>query len=223
MSEMKVSFGDALGISSSLYGILASCFSGEPSRKIITRLKEELGALQHIKDGWDESEVWESVENIADTLKGLTLKEASRDYAGLFLGARKGSVCPSESSYLEETMYGPATLRVIEAYEKAGFVKETSFREPDDHVAVEFVFRFLSGLDLSERMDRYEPDFPTFAREMKEECDFIKDHLAVWIPLLAKRVESFAETHFYRAVASAAEALVKADLRLHAAILDSLE
>ena len=134
---------------------------------------------------------------------------------------RKAPLCPSESSYLEHTLYGATTREIKKIYKKGGFEKEKAFKEPDDHVAVEFAFRFLSGLDLSERMGHYEREFAPVVKELKEERAFVRDHLAIWIPLLAAHIEKTAETPFFKAASSLAEALVRADLKLHEAILSS--
>lgn len=215
MSEREERLHDALAVSSSFYGVLATVFSGEPTGKVIARLKEDLAKLGGMRDGWDEPALWEKADAFAKSLKKLGIREAARDYAGLFAGARKGSLCPSESTYMDGTLYGPSTLRVMDIYQEAGFEKEPSFKEPDDHVSVEFVFRFLSGLDLAKRMDQD----GAITADLRAEGDFVRDHLAPWIPRFAEKVEGAADTAFYKAGAALADALVRADLALHERIL----
>lgn len=221
MSEWSDSLRDCLTASSALYGALATSFYREPTRKAVTRMREELIDLSDFKTAWDEPEVWEKAEKLEEALVHLKLKEGARDYAALFAGGQEGSLCPSESSYLEHTLYGATTREIKKIYKKGGFEKEKAFKEPDDHVAVEFAFRFLSGLDLSERMGHYEREFAPVVKELKEERAFVRDHLAIWIPLLAAHIEKTAETPFFKAASSLAEALVRADLKLHEAILSS--
>ena len=218
---MDASSLDKLRISSSLYAVLASCLSNEPSRKTVAELKRNLTFLYRQRDEWKEPDIWQKVRDLKDCLKGLVTEEAVVDYAALFLGGTEDSVCPSESCYLDHTLYGPITLKVIEAYADRGFVKEASFREPDDHVAVEFLFRFLLGRDLVEAMDDDGNGCRAFTESLRAYLDFVSSHLLKWIPLLCERIEAAAQTNFYRTIASLARTLVQEDYRLLADLIKS--
>jgi TorA maturation chaperone TorD len=218
---MDASSLDKIGISSSLYAVLASCLSGEPSRKTLAALKKDLTSLYKQRDGWKEPDIWVKVRDLKDSLKDFSTEEAVVDYAALFLGAAENSVCPSESCYLDHMLYGPATQEVMKAYAERGFIKEASFREPDDHVAVEFLFRFLLGRDLAGTMDDDGNGSPDFTEHLRAYLHFVGNHLMKWIPLLSERIEASAQTRFYRTVASLARTLVREDYRLLAGLVKS--
>ncbi len=211
---MDASGLDKIRISSSLYAVLASCYSDEPSRKTLAQLKRNLIFLYKQRDKWKEPDVWSKVRALKDSLRGLSAEEAVIDYTALFLGGTEDSACPSESCYLDHILYGPTTLEVRAAYADRGFVKEASFQEPDDHVALEFLFRFLLGRDLAETADKDGNDPPALAEHMRAHLDFVGNHLLKWIPLLSERIETSAQTDFYRAIAALARTLVQGDYRL---------
>ncbi len=102
---------DPLVVSSALYWSLAPVLADTPTRASITRLRGRLTALlDEARDIWQEPEVWEAVRNVLDSVKGVRTARLAADYAGLFLGGREESVCPTESCYRDGSLYGPATL-----------------------------------------------------------------------------------------------------------------
>ncbi len=205
---------DPITISSSLYAALASCFSREPSKKSVSELRESLTACLERKAAWNEPEVWNAVRELLDCARIATPKELVSDYVALFLAGSEQSICPSESSYLDNVVYGPATLRVMEIYAAKGFIKDESFREPDDHVALEFLFRCISGTDLASKMQGSNTTTSAWIDDAAACRDFVADHLLQWIPEMTARVEATSKSAFYRALAAAARALVAADARL---------
>ena len=96
---------------SGLYGPLAAVLAHTPTRESINRLRAKLTALlDGARDIWQEPEVWQVVRNVLDSVKGVRTAHLAADYAGLFLGGREESVCPTESCYADGSLYGPATL-----------------------------------------------------------------------------------------------------------------
>lgn len=205
---------DPIIISSSLYGALAACFSREPSKKSLSELRESLADLMERKSAWNEPEVWATVRQLLDCAQAAQPKELVSDYVALFLAGSEQSICPSESSYLDNVVYGPATLRVMEIYAAKGFIKDESFREPDDHVALEFLFRCISGTDLASKMQENNTTIAAWIDDAAACLGFVADHLLKWIPEMTARVEATSKSAFYPALAAAACALVAADERL---------
>jgi TorA maturation chaperone TorD len=205
---------DALGVSSAIYGALAAVLSETPSRASITRFRTELAGLLRKRDAWETPDVWDRVRDVIDSLKGVSPGKLATDYAALFLGGSDRSACPSESCYRDGTLYGASTLAVIEAYAAKGFVKDPAFGEPDDHIAVELLFRCACGMDLAATIARDGPDAPSSIKEAQTSLDFVTGHLLEWTPLLARQVERTARTSFYRALLALVRDLVAADARL---------
>jgi TorA maturation chaperone TorD len=209
---------DALGVSSALYGALAAVLSQTPSRGTIVRLRAKLADILRAQDAWDAPEVWDRARDVVGALKGVPAGKLAADYAALFLGGSERSVCPSESCYLDGGLYGASTLAVMGAYAAKGFVKDPAFGEPDDHIAVELLFRCACGMDLTAKIASDGPDARSSVEEARACLDFVSGHLLKWTPLLAERVEKTGQTPFYRALLALTRDLVVADARLLAAL-----
>ncbi len=209
---------DALGVSSALYGALAAALSETPSRTTVVRLRAKLADILKSQDAWDAPEVWEGAREVVGALKGVPAGKLAADYAALFLGGSERSACPSESCYLDGGLYGASTLAVMKAYAAEGFVKDPAFSEPDDHIAVELLFRCACGMDLAAAIGRDGPEAPSSMKEARACLDFVSGHLLKWAPLLAERVVTTAQTPFYRALLALTRDLVMADARLLAGL-----
>jgi TorA maturation chaperone TorD len=168
---------------------------------------------------WKEPALKAGLEDFLRVLAQSNPESLAVDYAGLFLGGKESSICPSESSCLEKKVYGEATLKVIEVYAKQGFVKEDSFYEPDDHIAVECAFMSTLGWDFIQMVQEKGMDAPACQEHVKLQLDFLKEHLLNWIPDWGKQVQDFSETDFYRALAGLTQTWIEADQRL---LIDSL-
>ena len=163
---------------------------------------------------WEESTLTASFQNLLNALAQSTPENLAVDYTGAFLGGKEGLICPSESSYIEKKVYGEATLKVMEFYREQGFVKDDSFHEPDDHIALECAFMSILGWNFIEMAEKEGMDAPQCEKHLVLQLDFLKDHLLNWVPAWAKQVQDFSETNFYRAIAHLTQTLVEADRRL---------
>ncbi len=210
---MDLSVG-ILEVRASIYGLLARCLFSEPSPETLGMTREELSLINQGKILSDEPTLTATVVALLDALEHSAPELLAVDYAGLFLGGFEGSVCPSESTYLERKVYGETTLKVIEFYGKQGFVKDGSFQEPDDHIAVEFAFMSVLGWKSVEIAREDGLDSHPLRRHLKLQHHFLAEHLVKWIPAWTKQVQKSSETEFYRALASLALAWVEADRKV---------
>jgi TorA maturation chaperone TorD len=197
-----------------IYGLLANLLYSEPSSETLGKARKQLGRAEGAVALWNEPGLAASVQNFLNALARSTQEDLAVDYAGLFLGGKEGLICPSESSYLENKVYGEATLKVIEVYGKQGFVKEDAFHEPDDHIAVECAFMSTLGWDFIQMVQEKGMDAPACQENVKLQLDFLEEHLLNWIPDWAKQVQDFSETDFYRALAGLTQTWIEADQRL---------
>jgi len=210
---------EILKVRASIYGLLARCLFSEPSPETLKVTKEELSLIKGGAVLQDEPALMATVQALLDVLEHSTPELLAVDYAGLFLGGREGSVCPSESTYLEKKIYGETTLKVIEFYGQQGFVKDGSFQEPDDHIAMECAFMSVLGWKSVEIARENGLDSHRLRKHVKLQHHFLTEHLLRWIPAWGKQVQDSSETEFYRALVSLALAWVEAD---RGVLVDSL-
>jgi TorA maturation chaperone TorD len=199
-----------------LYAILAVSLSAEPSAEVLNELTGRISALKRGRGGWRQPALRRSIDALLMALASATPEVLAVDYADLFLAGKNGWGTPSESSYLEGILYGNATMDVIERYAQFGFVKERSFTEPCDHIALECAFMAALGMELAAHAssgNRCE-----LKRLVDAQSNFLQFHMARWVPGWAEKVKEAAGTDFYKAVADLACSLIAADRDLLARI-----
>lgn len=125
------------------------------------------------------------------------------DYASLFLGIGRYPVHPYESVYLSEdrVIMGESRDDVLRMYFREGLQKVDSFKEPEDHIAVELEFMaFLCG-QLQEALSRGTKD--TGQRLIEVQKDFFEKHLKSWVPEFCDDIVMHASQYdFYQAMAN---------------------
>jgi putative dimethyl sulfoxide reductase chaperone len=205
---------EALEVRASLYGLLARGLFSEPSLESLKVTKEELSLIKGRADLQDETALMANLQTLLDALEHSVPELLAVDYAGLFLGGREGSVCPSESVCLEGKIFGETTIKVIEFYGQQGFAKDSSFQEPDDHIAVECAFMSVLGWKSVEIAQEDGLDSHRLRKHLRLQHQFLTEHLLKWLPAWVNQVQVSSETEFYRAFSSLAVAWMEADRRL---------
>jgi TorA-specific chaperone len=197
-----------------LYGLLAKCLFSEPSLETLREVEEEVSSMREKIAIWDEPQLKTGFQNFLKALAQSKQEKLAVDYAGLFLGGKEGSICPSESSYVEKIVYGQSTLQVIEFYSQYGFVKDETFHEPDDHIAVEFAFMSVMAWSFVKLIREGRTKSSRYRNYLETQLSFLTDHLMKWAPAWADYVRESSETDFYRTLAKFSQALVEADHQL---------
>jgi TorA maturation chaperone TorD len=201
-------------VRASLYGLLAKCLFSEPSSETLKEVEEQLSSLREKIAVWDEPELEASFQDFLHALAQSNRENLAVDYTSLFLGGKEGSICPSESSYVEKIVYGQSTLKVIEFYAQYGFIKDETFHEPDDHIAVEFAFMSVMGWNFVEMIRGGRMESSDYRNHLEPQLHFLTGHLLKWVPAWATHVRESSETDFYRTLAKLSQTLVEADCQL---------
>lgn len=134
------------------------------------------------------------------------------DYTRMFIGPMSLPAPPWASYYLEkdQLLFQNVTYQVGSMYRKYGLgINNQLGREADDHIGLELDFLFhlcqLTGQELErERI----ADTLELLRDQKE---FIENHLLAYVPQFCTRVINSAETDFYRGLAKVLSGSIKLD------------
>ena len=120
---------------------------------------------------------------------------------------------PYESVYTSERglMMQEAYNQVLRIYRASGFAKDPKFTEPEDHLAVEFVF--MAKLCEQTVRTLRAGDEETSESSLREQLAFAREHLLNWLPRFVRDMEAAAEEGFYRHLALFVVAFVRADVR----------
>ena len=132
--------------------------------------------------------------------KAKFLKDLAVEYATLFLNVGPKPVYLAESVYLGENslLYEAPYFDAVRMYNLYGFKKRQSFKEPEDHIAIEL--EFMAHLcDLACRsLEDGKSDYG--AGYMKNQVEFLDLHLSKWVPKLVEKIRWASKNDFYLAL-----------------------
>ena len=184
-----------------LYSFFSRIYREEVDKELLDRLKVN-SDLKDIDDP-------EMVKRYSDLRKFLQNKEftgeflddLAADYADLFLGIGKHPAHPYESVYRSEdhiVMREPRS-EVLKIYSSEGLQKVDEFKEPEDHIAIEFEFMAYLCLKIKDTLDSN--DKAGSLKLLKAQNDFLEKHLLSWIPSFCDDiVNGSAKYDFYKSM-----------------------
>jgi TorA maturation chaperone TorD len=185
-----------------MYGMLAQIYKGEIDEAGLNELKKMRCPLNTGNRKVDEgyrlfhaylSSTWER-----------SVEELQKDYLRTFLGSNTTAYScayPHESVYTspERLIMQDARDEVLALYRAAGFDKDESWKDGEDHIALELDFERLLAARSAQALR--ENDEAAFGRLILEQYNFLLDHLLNWAPLFVQDMHKFAQTDFYQALA----------------------
>lgn len=194
------------------YGLLSRLFRAEIDADLLQRLHD---ARYQVSTG--NKNVDEGHRLIATYLSGIwdnTVTELAADYMRVFFGhgySGHSAAYPFESVYASEKRLLMADARdeVLALYRAAGLDKNPSWKESEDHVALELEYMQVLAQRTVESMCAGEGRRTD--KLLKSQRNFLEDHLGAWIPLLAADMRKYAQTGFYQGLSHLAEGFVETD------------
>lgn len=154
------------------------------------------------------------------------LTELAVDYVRAFIGSGNdgfSAAYPFESVYTspKRLMMQEARDEVLVLYHAAGLGKRESWKEGEDHIALELEFEQI----LIERsIEACEADDEgCYVGLMLSQRNFLQDHLLAWYPMMAHDLESFPKTDFYRGLGKLTLGFLRNDLEFLNEALDGEE
>ena len=133
-----------------------------------------------------------------------SLLDLAKDYVRAFIGYtgdHASAAYPFESVYRSEKhlLMQESRDEVLACYRAAGLEKDESWREGEDHVALEF--EYMSTM-ATRAADALRSTDTKLAQDLlNDQSHFLQDHLNAWVPNFTKDVERCATTKFYRGFA----------------------
>jgi TorA maturation chaperone TorD len=151
-----------------------------------------------------------SARRMQDGLAAYTDEELAVEYARLFVGPFGLKAPPYGSVYLDggRTVMGPSTMETIRFYEEEGLVRDESFTELPDHIAVELEFLYFLLYRQVEALQKGDMNRAE-AYRLKEE-QFRTRFLGTWIPPFCAHIREETDHPFYNALAECLTVFVQA-------------
>lgn len=199
-----------------VYAILSTVYGGVPGEQMVRLFSSwsvsdqvSLEALPiKMKRGLKQINNW--LEKCGSEPSEIAALET--EFTRLFrgLGRTKSPPPPYESVYLDSgLLYGPSTQRVADRYRC--FQVAGRDNEPPDYIALELDFMRL----LCEKEALARQAQGNGIRELiEEESDFLREHLARWVPTFCEAVRRFDTTSFYAGLADITEGWICCDRRV---------
>lgn len=155
-----------------------------------------------------------------------SLTDLAVDYVRVFIGHGVdafSAAYPFESVYTSEKrlLMQDARDEVLAIYRAAGLDKQDSWKEGEDHVALELEFEQILATRTVEALRRGDED--EAAALLTTQKNFLDDHLAAWVPMMTADMKRFAKTDLYRGLAFLTDGFLATDQAFLEDILTSEE
>ena len=160
-----------------MYSFLASLFRSEPDSDLINQLK----VLES-----DDSPIGKSIKTLSKLALSLDLPTIRDEYVRIFVGVGRGEILPFASYYLTGFLKDKPLAKLRQDMEKIGIKLEDNVKEPEDHIAS--IFDMMAGLIVGKFNKKF---------SIAEQRDFFNKHLAPWVDLLMRDIESSKIAVFY--------------------------
>lgn len=192
------------------YSLLSRLFRSE----IDEALYDELRAMRFPADAGNENAT-KGYHLIATYLSNVwenTMTDLSVDYSAVFIG---NGVDAYSAAYPYESVYtSPKRLlmqgardEVLAIYRSEGFDKLDTWREGEDHIALELEFQERMCDKVIDALQ--EGNQEAAAAFLRTQRNFFRAHLATWVPLLISDMKRFAKTDFYMGLAYLTEGFLE--------------
>jgi len=202
-----------------LYQFLGRFYKVEIDQTLLDHME---GMCFPTECGDDElAEGYRMLEEYLRNLGSDPLTDLAVDYARVFLGA---GIVGDDAAYPYESVYTSskrlimqdARDQVVAAYRAKGLNKAETLELPEDHIALEL--EFMAHLCHETQQAFVTQDWPAVSVCLKEQMEFLEQHLLNWVPAFCADIEKFAGTEFYKAVAK----VTNGYLRLERSILEDM-
>jgi TorA maturation chaperone TorD len=194
----KENIKELAGHRSSIYGFLAAVYRQELTSELLQqiknhRFKEVLSNLGvQLNNGFFQNSEKELLENLAV------------EYTRLFVGPGK-HISPHESVQHKKEgvqsgqLWGELTAEVKKIIESSGLKYTSEYTGLPDHISVEL--EYMQRVVQREAQAWKADDDKTARLCLKNEKNFIEEHLARWVPDFCEKVIEAADFPFYREMA----------------------
>lgn len=204
---------------SATYGLLARLYLKEIDEALLEELHDRLYPVDTGNAAMDEGYLL--VATFLSNLWAESISELKVDYARCFLGHGVdgySAAYPYESVYTspKRLMMDKARSEVLAVYAANGITRSDTWKEGEDHIALELDFQRILGDRAAEALA--EGDWSRARRLLETQRAFLSEHLLNWAPMLTADMRAYAQTKLYQGLACLTEGFLAVD----AAFLDDM-
>lgn len=194
------------------YGLLSRLFRVEIDQELL----DELHGMR-FPASTGNADVDEGYLRLAKYLSNTwenSLTDLAVDYTRVFIGHgvdAYSAAYPFESVYTSEKrlLMQEARDEVLAIYRSAGLDKQDTWKEGEDHIALELEFEQIMATRTVEALRKGDEDEAVAL--LTTQKNFLEDHLAAWAPMMTSDMKRFAQTDFYRGLAYLTDGFLQTD------------
>ena len=194
------------------YGLLSRLYRVELDQEMLDQLRG-----MRFPAATGNSDVDEGYLRIARFLSNTwenSITDLSVDYVRVFIGHGVdafSAAYPFESVYTSEKrlLMQDARDEVLAIYRANGLDKKDSWKEGEDHLALELEFEQTLANRTVEALRR--GDEEEAAALLTTQQNFLSDHLISWVPMMTADMKRFAKTDLYQGLAYLTDGFLETD------------
>ena len=213
--EVRNDIATACEARANMYALLGRVYRVEADEALLDRLRDARYAARTGNDEADEG--YRRVVGFLGGPREHMVRELAKDYVRAFIGYtgdHDSAAYPYESVYRSEKhlLMQESRDEVLACYRAAGLEKDEGWREPEDHVALEFEYMQAMATRAAEALRTGET--PLAQDLLRDQSHFLQDHINAWVPSFTRDVEHCATTDFYRGFALVTRGFVACEMEL---------
>lgn len=195
------------------YGMLARLYRNEIDDAFLTELRSMRYPINTGNDNTDEG--YRLMAHFLSNVWANTLDDLSVDYSRTFIGHGVdgySAAYPYESVYTspKRLMMQDARDEVLAIYRSYGLDKQESWKEGEDHVALEMEFMQTLANRTADALEKGDEDEAVALLETQH--NFLYDHLGAWAPMMTRDMKRLAKTDLYQGLAYLTDGFLSTDL-----------
>ncbi len=206
-------FVAALESRANTYDLLSRLFRVEVDQELLDNLLAMKFPAK--SENEDIAQGYELIREYLGKTDANTLTDLAIDYVRTFIGSGNdgfSAAYPFESVYTspKRLLMQEARDEVLVLYHTAGLEKQDSWKEGEDHIALEL--EFLSILTRRAIEAFNEGDEERCAYLLLQQRNFIEDHIQPWFPMMAHDMYKFSHTGLYKGLGHLTAGMIEEDL-----------
>lgn len=195
------------------YDLLSRLFRVEVDQELLDNLLAMKFPVNNSNE--DMTQGYKLIREYLGTTDANTLTDLAIDYVRTFIGSGNdgfSAAYPFESVYTspKRLLMQEARDEVLVLYHTAGLDKQDSWKEGEDHIALEL--EFLSILTKRAISALGDGDEERCAYLLLQQRNFIEDHIQPWFPMMAADMYKFARTGLYQGLGHLTAGMIEEDL-----------
>ena len=195
-----------------VYALLARLYRSEIDQATLDELKSTRFPAR--TGNRDVDEGYRLLASYLGSARANSVQELAIDYARVFIGHGNdgfGAAYPFESVYTSKKrlLMQEARNEVLVFYRKAGLDKNSSWKDPEDHIAIELEFLHILCARAVEAFEKGQED--TAQALFSDQRKFLEGHLINWIPMLTADMKRFTRTSLYKGLAYLTDGFLAVD------------